>query len=995
MGTSVALLRKLLKLLAWLTGLGVIALAALVILVTRIDPNEHKHWLEAGFHQQTGRALSLQGPVTLTYYPWLGVEAVDVSIADSEEFGGGTLAEFDYLKLRVKSLPLLREEYEVDTVVIKGAVINLVRNEQGAANWDLFGATAADADRPALPLAAVALGGVSIEDARMTLDDRQAAARHEFSAIDIATTELQYGAPVDFSLGFHANSDKPALDAVLAMAGVITYATDGQRFAVTPLAVTATINSGNIPGGATSAKLSAGVEVNLDKHTATLSEFTLEALDTAVSGNLYAQRINAPTPAIAATLEAQGKDLARLFKLAEIEPLASQLAQLADRSFHINATLDADLERGDLDLSGLTARLLGAELSGTVQARNIHSETPAYQGDLQAAGPDLPTLLQVLGRLQGGEDAALSEYGRKLAGVPAKSFRLNTVFDADLRHGNVSVPTLALEALGITVAGTLEAVDMDGGSGTVQGDLNLSGEHIAGLLAALDQAGLAEVLQAAELNTRIQGNRSDIILQPMSLKAVFAGPDLPGSPATMMLDADTRVNLDQQRLTFNGLTVQGLGLKAGGDVEFTNLRGDLAIAGQLQVAPFNLRRLAQQLRHELPKTADSTVFGDVALSGSFDLSEAGMNLQDLLLQLDGTRLRGELSLTETTSGPLTNFDLNVDRIDLDRYLPTKSAQSPFSARTGAAANEEMLPVGLLLATDLKGRLQITSLDISGLRLQDFGVRLNTKDGVLQVDEATASLYEGVLSTAAVLDARANPPTLALNTELTGIQVAPLLLDLTGGARLRGEGNFRARLNARGNSVAAMKRSLDGRMSISLSNGAIAGFNLGRALRHWNQFKTGRIVALQETEATDFTKLTGNPVAQAGVVRMDDLMLTAPAFRLRGSGVLADLHAGVIDYQGLATVVDTARYSGGEELAALEGLSLPVEVIGALDDPRVRLAWEKILAGLLVDTVLDALDLKLPGNEAPQNAGDGAQTGEESQPDPLQELLKKGLEEIFK
>ncbi len=988
-------MKKLIQLLVWLTGLGVIALAALVILVMRIDPNEHKDWLEARFQKETGRALSLQGPVTLTYYPWLGVEAVDVSIADNEEFGGGALAEFDYLKLRVKSLPLLREEYEVDTVVIKGAVINLVRNQQGAANWEVFGATAADTDQPALPLAAVALGGVAIEDARITLHDRQAATRYEFSAIDMATAELQYGAPVDFNLDFHASSDKPALDAVLAMAGVITYATDGQRFAVTPLAVTATINSSNIPGGATSAKLSAGVEVNLDEHTATLSEFTLEVLDTAVSGNLYAQRINAPTPAIVATLKAQGQDLAKWFKLAEIEPLASQLAQLADRGFHINATLDADLERGDLDLSGLTARLLGAELNGSVQACNIHSETPAYQGDLQASGPDLPTLLQVLGRLQGGEDAALSEYGRKLAGVPAKSFRLDTVFDADLKRGNVSVPTLALAALGITVAGTLDAVDMDGGSGTVQGDLNISGEHIAGLLTALDQASLAEVLQAAELNTRIQGNRSDIILQPMSLKAVFAGPDIPGSPATMMLDADTRLNLDKQRLTFNGLTVQGLGLKAGGDVEFTNLRGDLAIAGQLQVAPFNLRRLAQQLRHELPKTADSTVFGDVALSGSFDLSEAGMNLQDLLLQLDETRLRGELNLTETTSGPLTNFDLNVDRIDLDRYLPTKSAQSPSSARTGAAANEEMLPVGLLLATDLKGRLQITSLDISGLRLQDFGVRLNTKDGVLQVDEATASLYEGVLSTAAVLDARANPPTLALNTELTGIQVAPLLLDLTGGARLRGEGNFRARVNARGNSVAAMKRSLDGRMSISLSNGAIAGFNLGRALRHWNQFKTGRIVALQETEATDFTKLTGNPVAQAGMVRMDDLMLTAPAFRLRGSGVLADLHTGTIDYQGLATVVDTARYSGGEELAALEGLSLPVEVIGALDDPRVRLAWEKILAGLLVDTVLDALDLKLPGNEAPQNAGDGAPTGEESQPDPLQELLKEGLKEIFK
>ena len=73
-----------------------------------------------------------------------------------------------------------------------------------------------------------------------------------------------------------------------------------------------------------------------------------------------------------------------------------------------------------------------------MKARNIHSETPAYQGELNAGGPDLPTLLQVLGQLQGGQDTALAGYGRRLAGIPAKSFKLNTVFDADLESGDIS-----------------------------------------------------------------------------------------------------------------------------------------------------------------------------------------------------------------------------------------------------------------------------------------------------------------------------------------------------------------------------------------------------------------------------------------------------------------------------------------------------------------------------------------------------------------------------
>ena len=141
-------------------------------------------------------AISLDGPIAFTFYPWLGVEAANVSIADTEAFGAGPFVYLDYLKLRIKSLPLLREEYEVDTVAVNGAVVNLVRNEQGAANWEDLdavagGEAATRRDGPMLPLAAIALGGVAIEDARVTLEDRQAAARYEFSGIDVSTAELE------------------------------------------------------------------------------------------------------------------------------------------------------------------------------------------------------------------------------------------------------------------------------------------------------------------------------------------------------------------------------------------------------------------------------------------------------------------------------------------------------------------------------------------------------------------------------------------------------------------------------------------------------------------------------------------------------------------------------------------------------------------------------------------------------------------------------------
>ena len=892
------LLKTLLKPLLWLAGLVVVALVALVILVTKIDPNEHKDWLEARFHKETGRAISLDGPVAVTLYPWLGVEAGNVSIANTEQFGAEPLASLDYLKLRIKSLPLLREEYEVDTVAVRGAVINLVRNEQGIANWDAFDGEAGERDKPMLPLAAVALGGVAIEDARVTLDDRQGAVRYEFSNIDVSTAELKYGEPVDISLGFHARSDKPALDVAVALAGIVTYATDGEQFTVAPLDINASIKSANIPGGQTAARLSARVDVDLDKNTAALSGFTLDTLDATVTGNLNAQRIDSPTPAISATLDAQGKDLGLLFKVAEIEPLASLLARLTDRSFLISATLDADLKSGD-----------------------------------------------------------------------------------------VYVPTLSLAAPGITAGGALDARNMKSGRGTVEGNLNIRGERMAWLLTALDQADLAEVLQSVEIDTRVQGRRSGIILEPMSLQAVFAGPDIPGSPAGMTLNADTRLNLDRETLTFDGLTLEGLGLKTAGRVEFADIFDDMSASGQLEVAPFNLRRLARQLRQELPETADGDAFTRVSLSGRFDLSDAGMNLERMDLQLDDTRLGGEFSMAETASGPVTRFDLDVDQINLDRYLPPDS-----QAREASGDGAALLA---LAATDLNGELGIDRLVVSKVRLDGFRMRLTSRDGVLQADPVTAALYEGRLTASAVLDANPDLPALTLNTELTGIQAEPMLMDMTGKARLRGKGNFTAALTARGNSVAAMKRSLSGPMSLSFTEGAVAGFDLGRTLRQWKQFKKGQVIDVEDTAATDFTEFAGNPVARDGVIRMDDLMLKAPAFRLQGSGVLADLHTDTIDYQAQASVVNTSKGAGGRELAELEGLALPLVVNGPLDDPKIRLAWENILAGLLVEQVLDVLDLQLPGSRRPDTSGDEQETQEDTEIDPLEELLKEGLKKGLK
>ena len=129
-------MKTLIKLLLGLSGLLVVVLIAVVIIVASLDPNEHKDWISEKALEHSGRELILGGDIDVTYYPWLGVEANDITLGNAPGFGDKPFLHADYLKIRIKLMPMLKDQYEVDTVSIRGAVINLARNKEGVNNWD-------------------------------------------------------------------------------------------------------------------------------------------------------------------------------------------------------------------------------------------------------------------------------------------------------------------------------------------------------------------------------------------------------------------------------------------------------------------------------------------------------------------------------------------------------------------------------------------------------------------------------------------------------------------------------------------------------------------------------------------------------------------------------------------------------------------------------------------------------------------------------------------
>ncbi|MEJ2762290.1 MAG: AsmA family protein, partial [Gammaproteobacteria bacterium] len=581
--------------------------------------------------------------------------------------------------------------------------------------------------------------------------------------------------PVKLDLSLKARANRPELDADVNMSGTLSYDLGKQQYRLSPLQINSVVRGRRIPGGKTDLSLSAAMLADFDKETASITDLKIAGLDTKAGGSIQIKRIRSATPAVQVRLDAAGKDLSLPFRILEIQPLASQLAGLRHRDFNFSTRLDADLKRGDMNIPELKAQLLGADIQGHVKASNIHSSTPAAQGDFTASGPDLPTLLQVLGQFQTGKDKTLARYGRQLSRVGNKAFALKANFDADMNSGDVNVPTLTVDGLGIHAAGNLKARDMRSGKGSIQGKLTVNSDRIGEVLVALDKPDLGRAVRSVSFDAAVSGDRRVINLKPMMLKMTVGGGQIPRGDLT--LDAATHLNLDKQELDLNDLRLAGLGLNVHGSLHAKDIQKSPRYSGELKVNPFDLRKLMHELNMKPPETENKKALTKVAVDAGFSGTADEVNIPRLTVGVDKSTLKGSLAV-KGFKQPAIQAKLDVDQINLDDYLPPAAKGKPVSPETAAGAATR-LPVKTLRALDANVDLKAGHLVISRLKVADVVAQLHGKNGLIKLDPLRAKLYHGSYTGNIHINATGKRPKLAFSTSLKGVQMEPLLRDFTG------------------------------------------------------------------------------------------------------------------------------------------------------------------------------------------------------------------------
>lgn len=368
------------------------------------------------------------------------------------------------------------------------------------------------------------------------------------------------------------------------------------------------------------------------------------------------------------------------------------------------------------------------------------------------------------------------------------------------------------------------------------------------------------------------------------------------------------------------------------------------VAGNFEVQQFNLSELRIAVNATGDKLPNKSVSSEMKGSVQVDVSRESMqaNLAGGLLQ---SQVKAKVGVNNF-SNPAIRFDVDVDQLDADLYLPKKpqgGAAAKSDSKADSAAGEQPFDLSALKKLNLEGSLRLGALKVANVKSSQLRLDVKAHNGTLNISPLSANLYQGSMSGSVTVNAVSAKPVFAINEKLSGINIAPLLADAANFDMLEGKGNVMLDLSAQGNTVSALKKALNGSLALSLADGAVKGINVAKKLRDAGNIlgKKSETQAATKDEKTDFSEMKASFNVSNGVAHNDDLSLKSPLLRLSGNG---DINIGndSINYLAKATLATTLQGQGGKDNVG--GITVPVRLSGPFTDLKYTLDFGAMVGG---------------------------------------------------
>ena len=487
--------------------------------------------------------------------------------------------------------------------------------------------------------------------------------------------------------------------------------------------------------------------------------------------------------------------------------------------------------------------------------------------------------------------------------------------------------------------------------------------------AELDLQAKGTALDIENLVVKISGNASaNLATQEFfTNKFVVAATGTKGKDNfDIKLDAPA-LNLAKNKLSGNSVLTLELAMKQ--PEQTFNAKLSSPVTGNFELQQFNLPDLTVTVNatgDKLPnKAISSQMKGNMQVDAKHQSVQA--SLAGGLLQ---SQVKAKLAMNNFAN-PSIRFDVDVDQFDADLFLPKKSQEKEISAKVkGDLSAEQPFDLSALKTLNLEGGLRIGRLKAANVKTSQLRLDVKAHNGMVNFNPLSANLYQGSMSGSITVNATQAVPSFIIDEKFSGINISPLLNDAANFDMLEGKGSVALNLKTQGNTVNALKKTLNGSMALNLTDGAVKGINIAKTLRSAGNMlgKQSQTQAASQDEKTDFSEMKASFKVNNGVAHNDDLSLKSPLVRLSGNGDI-DIGNSNISYLLKTTLTGTLQGQGGKD--SVSGLTVPVRLAG----PFSALKYTVDFGAMVSDTIKQKVQTEIKTK--------------------LQDQLKGGLNSLFK
>jgi len=468
-------------------------------------------------------------------------------------------------------------------------------------------------------------------------------------------------------------------------------------------------------------------------------------------------------------------------------------------------------------------------------------------------------------------------------------------------------------------------------------DFNLAGAEVEVTVASTMQATLALAENAYRLDD-------------LEVEIDGSGAGWPGGEGSATLRFDSfAADLDAETVELENLELEMLGLMINGTLSGRELLSDLALSGAIEIAEFDPQALIEVFDMQI-ETADPDVFRRASASAEFVYDSTQIGLRNMRFALDDSALLGSIGM----QGETLRFDLDIDSINIDRYLPPAAEGDAASEESEGSVDEIDLPLEPLRTFSANGNLSLGETKFMNLTLTGAEFGLRAGNGRLRLTP-TGNLYGGTIGGTIGIDVQGDSARFSLVQDLRDVDLNGLARDYLATEDLSGTGNVSLNLTADGSNLGVMRRALDGQASFELREGAWEGIDAWYELRRARAVVDRSPTPEREGEArTTFSNVSASGVVEDAVLTTNDFNATLPFMAVSGTGTV-NLLNDEIDFEMTASLVDGPVLQSDPAMARMAGSTLPLNVGGTLGEPSILPDFGAIVSRRAQEAVDEAVE----------------------------------------